>query len=110
MINLCAIKLCANILNMLVLKHIMDFVLLIFLQLAFNILHVSDFFNGLLNIHIFDLSFFFTFSAFSLKFGKLFGEVSFRQSGFLAKWLFGEVVFGKVSCSHFFLNSPKVIY
>ena len=39
-----------------------------------------------------------TFSAFSPKFGKLFGEVSFRQSGFSAKWLFGEVVFGKVSC------------
>ena len=42
--------------------------------------------------------FFFTFSAFSPKFGKLFGEVSFRQGGFSAKWLFGEVVFGKVSC------------
>ena len=42
--------------------------------------------------------FFNPFSAFSPKFGKLFGEVSFRQGGFLAKWLFGEVVFGKVSC------------
>ena len=42
--------------------------------------------------------FFFTFSAFSPKFGKLFGEVSFLQGGFSAKWLFGEVVFGKVSC------------
>ena len=40
----------------------------------------------------------FTFSAFSPKFGKLFGEVSFRQGGFSAKWLFGEVVFGKESC------------
>ena len=49
------------------------------------------------NYHLF-LFFFFTFSAFSPKFGKLFGEVSFRQGGFLAKWLFGEVVFGKVSC------------
>ena len=38
------------------------------------------------------------FSTFSPKFGKLFGEVSFRQSGFSAKWLFGEVVFRKVSC------------
>ena len=42
--------------------------------------------------------FFFTFSAFSPKFGKLFDEVSFRQGVFSAKWLFGEVVFGKVSC------------
>ena len=40
----------------------------------------------------------FTFSAFSPKFGKLFGEVSFRQGGFSAKWLFGKVVFGQVSC------------
>ena len=47
------------------------------------------------NSHLF---FFFTVSAFSPKFGKLFGEVSFRQGGFSAKWLFGEVVFGKVSC------------
>ena len=39
-----------------------------------------------------------TFSAFSPKFGELFGEVSFRQSGFSAKRLFGKVVFGKVSC------------
>ena len=37
----------------------------------------------------------FTFLAFSPKFGKLFGEVSFRQSDFSAKWVFGEVVFGK---------------
>ena len=29
---------------------------------------------------------------------QFFGEVSFRQSGFSAKWLFGEVVFGKVAC------------
>ena len=50
------------------------------------------------NSHLFFLFFFFTFSAFSPKFGKLFGEVSFRQGGFSAKWLFGEVVFGKVSC------------
>ena len=50
------------------------------------------------NSHLFFLFFFFTFSAFSPKFGKLFGEVSFRQGGFSAKWLFGEVVSGKVSC------------
>ena len=50
------------------------------------------------NSHFFFSFFFFTFSAFSPKFGKVFGEVSFRQGGFSAKWLFGEVVFGKVSC------------
>ena len=52
------------------------------------------------NSHLFFsfLFFLFTFSAFSPKFGKLFGKVSFRQGGFSAKWLFGEVVFGKVSC------------
>ena len=44
------------------------------------------------------ISHIFTFSAFSPKFGKLFGEVSFRQGGFSAKWLFGKVVFGQVSC------------
>ena len=32
------------------------------------------------------LFFFFTFSAFSPKFGKLFGKVAFRQNGFSAKW------------------------
>ena len=36
---------------------------------------------------------FLLFSAFSL-----FDKVSFRQGGFSAKWLFGEVVFGKVLC------------
>ena len=51
------------------------------------------------NSHLFFFFFFFfTFSAFSPKFGKLFDEVSFRQGGFSAKWLFGVVVFGKVSC------------
>ena len=47
---------------------------------------------------------FFTFSPFSPKFGKLFGELSFRQGGFSAKWLFGEVVFGKVSCIGYKIN------
>ena len=51
-----------------------------------------------MSILIFFFSFLFFFSAFSPKFGKIFGEVSFRQGGFSAKWLFGEVVFGKVSC------------
>ena len=41
------------------------------------------------NSHLFFL-FFFTFSAFSPKFGKLFSEVSFQQDGFSAKWLFVE--------------------
>ena len=48
-------------------------------------------------IFLFFFFFFFTFSAFSPKFGKLFSEVSFPQGGCSAKWLFGEVVFGKVS-------------
>ena len=52
----------------------------------------------------------FTFSAFSPKFGKLFGEVSFRQGGFSAKWLFGEVVFGKVSCIVSTLSSVKRVF
>ena len=52
--------------------------------------------------------FFFSFSAFSPKFGKIFGEVSFRQGGFSAKWLFGEVVFGKVSCIEIILFNLKL--
>ena len=65
----------------------------LFALIKFTVTYDYDF-----NSHLFFLFFFFTFSAFSPKFGKLFGKVSFRQDSFSAKWLFGEVVFGKVSC------------
>ena len=63
-------------------------------------------YDGDVNSHPF---FCYTFSAFSPKFGKLFGEVAFRQGGFSARWLFGKMAFRRSGFRQSFVHRKNYI-